>query len=846
MAGMDRREVLGGCAAACVLVPVLVLCVVPVVWSHDLMQDPRVVIGDAGTGVGTDVGVDTADWGPGAAAAWWAGSVGLAGVALGLAAVAGARVRWGSVVLVGAGMAGAMVWLGRGYGAWGTAGGWVAGAALGLAALHVGQLPWGRRWLVGGLVGITVSLAVEAGYDLWVEYPNNVAYWEAFGAQALQAEGVSVDSPEARLRERRTLSRDATGVFGLANVLGTVLAGCTVLAAGWTLQHRPRRAFKADRERESRLGWASWGAAAVGLCITAAGMMAVWGTHSTGSIGALAIGLGVMGVVGVVGAAAWAGRARMQADAMTSGGGTGRGRAWAVTAAVVCVVVGMVVGVVGVVVVRGVVVGPPLAAVGDAGERSLLFRWQYWSGGWRLWWSAAADAWQPWVWGVGPGGFGQGYLVHKSPLSPEEVTSAHNMIVDWVVMLGLSGLAWVGVVGWWLVGGTWGATRVQRFEAIERLDQAKDGEREKSQRWTWGLAAGVSAVVFGVAYAVRLPGLDAVTVWGWLAGGVGLGMVLGLAGQRGRRGAEGGGGVGRGGGGGGGDVWLRAGMVGGATAVVVQGMLDMAWFQGSSAPVVWVMVGLAGSLQTRSGRRHRDNAHEASSVHSTLGGEQAWRVRVLGGWGVALVLMGVSGWMAVAYAGPVSEHVSRVERSATAIRAGDARQALRELDALAQTTGGSTDPAVMRWRVTLRLELMGWLEDQAAMGGTRPADRDASRQAELWQTLWQDAYGAAKQATDALDTAASWRLLATVEAQGGRRGEAVLAWEQAVERSPYSWRTWLELGQARERAGDADGAAQAVERALWIDEQLYLDQGKRMLEQRPVVEAMLERFKRAN
>ena len=44
--------------------------------------------------------------------------------------------------------------------------------------------------------------------------------------------------------------------------------------------------------------------------------------------------------------------------------------------------------------------------------------------------------------GVGPDGFQQAYLFAKNPLSPEEVSSPHSILFDWLSTLGVAGLAW--------------------------------------------------------------------------------------------------------------------------------------------------------------------------------------------------------------------------------------------------------------------------------------------------------------------------------------------------------------------------------------------------------------------
>src|SRR5690606_11618084 len=86
-----------------------------------------------------------------------------------------------------------------------------------------------------------------------------------------------------------------------------------------------------------------------------------------------------------------------------------------------------------------------VAARGVAGEKigelSLLFRWFYLQG------SARIIAEHPWL-GVGPAGFRDAYLLAKPALSPEEVTSPHSVVFDWMSTLGvLAGGAWAVLLG---------------------------------------------------------------------------------------------------------------------------------------------------------------------------------------------------------------------------------------------------------------------------------------------------------------------------------------------------------------------------------------------------------------
>ena len=95
----------------------------------------------------------------------------------------------------------------------------------------------------------------------------------------------------------------------------------------------------------------------------------------------------------------------------------------------------MVVGVFAAILARGLLVPESWL-----GERSLLFRWHYLVGAARITGEQALT-------GVGPDGFQGAYMMARLPRSPEEVTSAHSMFVDWISMLGVSGLAWAALVG---------------------------------------------------------------------------------------------------------------------------------------------------------------------------------------------------------------------------------------------------------------------------------------------------------------------------------------------------------------------------------------------------------------
>ena len=76
-----------------------------------------------------------------------------------------------------------------------------------------------------------------------------------------------------------------------------------------------------------------------------------------------------------------------------------------------------------------------MAILGEAslgGEKSLLFRWHYALGAFRIF---ASD---PYL-GVGPDGFQSAFLSMKNAFNPEEPVSAHNVVLDWFSTLGPQG-----------------------------------------------------------------------------------------------------------------------------------------------------------------------------------------------------------------------------------------------------------------------------------------------------------------------------------------------------------------------------------------------------------------------
>ncbi len=645
-------------AAVALVLPVLVPCwvvVLPRLWFD---VDPRTP--------GADV---ISTLGPGGFA--WLAAFGVAAAlfALLIHVMAGGAVRWFSTVLVLVGVAWTAwhaparfenLWHGVG---------WVWGASAGLAALHLGAWPAARRWAAALLAGFSAALLADAVFYVFVEHPMMVREFEKHADALLQARGWEAGSSEATLYERRIRTTDAIGALGLSNVLGTIAAALAMLGLGaaawgglraWAARKRSASTAVADDAscKGRALGWA-W-ALAVLLC----GLVVVKLTNSAGALGAAVLVTGWLAFAVLLtracpGVMDFSPCGVEDANRSTRTEVSGkrarpvRWRGWCLGLSAAALPLLVIAGVA----LRGWIGVPAPEEVGQGvkGELSVLFRWQYWGAAWRMVTESAGHA----NVGVGPGAFGDLYLIHKDRFNPEEVTSAHNVFVDWVTMLGVGGWAWSVLVLVWLFGGARGLV-LGKTEPGDGLDANTASNR----------SAGY--VMFGLAIA--LFGFEVAVAWDELLG-VGLGVwVMRLGAAAGFVAVA----IG---------VWthvgdtaLRWGLVVAAAAALTHSQFDMGFFQPTSSPVLWVIVGLAGAVVTPGG--------------NASGRVSRWAERAAVGFVVVFMLL-VMG----RFVGPMSEYASRTAEAAADVRAGDLEAAQAKLIEAHGAVG--FDPVLVRWHAAL-------------------------------------------------------------------------------------------------------------------------------------------------
>ena len=354
---------------------------------------------------------------------------------------------------------------------------WLAAASACATLAHLGRDRSIRVVVVALLGAVLVPVAIRGALQSSIspfgvtlagpEYVDTVAEFEANRDVFFADRGWQPDSPAARLFEQRLRQPDPRGWFPTSNIFASLMAFGLIMATGLVIG--------AARDRLGARWLVLFGAAAI-VCAAA-----LWVSRSKGAILAAAIGMTLL-ILPLASRRAHAVFARR-------GGG---------------LLLGLVALTLAAVIVRGALL--PERWMGD---RSLLYRWHYLVGSGRI------IAGHP-VTGVGPGGFQAAYAVARLPRSPEEVTSAHNMFADWLSDLGLSGAAWVGLVG------------VLVWRAGRRLDPdieaGETGRRLMPTRWTLTAAAAVLVIHGQIEMTFYDPG--AVT---WVL------CMLGLAGGVSRR-----------------------------------------------------------------------------------------------------------------------------------------------------------------------------------------------------------------------------------------------------------------------------------------------------------------------
>jgi hypothetical protein len=600
-----------------------------------------------------------------------------------------------------------------------------------------------RRIALAVLLGASAAWIVRGGVQLVIEHPETVAQFRATKDAFFAAQGWDPASAQALTYERRMMQREATGWFGLANIMSGLCAAVAVGAACSVL--------------------ASWRRA-----------------RAVGLIALLALAVGAVGIVlingskGAIAAMAIGGAAALVARRST----------WHARAALCAAMAIPVVAVLA----RG--------ALGESlGERSLLFRSQYWDGAWRV-------ALEAWPWGTGPDAFQAAYTRLRPWTAVEEVTSAHAAPVDWFATLGLAGLlvtaAWVALVaragdaGRGDDASTSGAGDAGRGEAAcapgagagEGLVRGDADSHEGSRdEWMIALVGLVLATVIAVIAdpAGRFIPLLALPLAAWVARVVidALRTASGSA--------------------------VRAIVVGVTAVLACHAMVEMtAWQPGSAS---WVL-GVVGACAMAGGA--------SRSVPASDAPEQGLRAAVA----VVATLVLVASIAQASLARTVQLQERTIDAAAEVLVenlfTSPSRAKAGEMLATA-----FDEHASLRRHLLLAKSADQWL--QAGLAETDPA------RARVW---FDEALAHAARCRVAMPLRAALETGAITQAMAERGlvpwGAVVDAGEAVLVHDPRHVMTMVRIAEALARTGEAERAAEWARRALAADESFALDPLRRM------------------
>lgn len=316
---------------------------------------------------------------------------------------------------------------------------WLAAMCAFAALAHLVRERSMRVTALSVLAALMVMLAARGAVQVLVEHPATVALYEETRAAFLADRGWLPDSSAALTYERRLMQPEASGWFGLSNPFSTMMGVGALALAGLAILAR-----RAQQSGNTLL-----------LALGAAGCAALLFLNGgKGAIAATLLGAGV--------AVALLRTARPMHGA------------WLLALCALALLA---------VLARGMV-GTAIP------EKSLLFRSYYLDAGWTL----LRDR-DFMLIGTGPDQLQQFFAAAKPPQCPEDVKSLHSVFADWIVTLGVSGVAWIAA----LIAGFSGRIK-------ERDDAATDPRLPRMGMWI-ALAAG--SIATAVQASVESPTVDA-------------------------------------------------------------------------------------------------------------------------------------------------------------------------------------------------------------------------------------------------------------------------------------------------------------------------------------------------
>jgi O-antigen ligase len=261
------------------------------------------------------------------------------------------------------------------------------------------------RWVVAVCFGLLLVHLAQGVQYRFIDYPDNVHYWQGHKDEELQRRGWKPGSFEALQLEKKLVNGEIVGFSVSPNTYAAMLVVLSIVAAGSALQRI------ADRDE---IGWP----VAIFVTVPITGLMLYYTSSKTAYLTPI-IAAGIFLAVRAF-------RARLSERRRIAFWGS----------------------VAGIMLITLAIIGHGLWH-DSLVISSLTFRWQYWVGAMRVFASHAFV-------GVGWSNFGLYYLGARLPIASEEIKDPHNFVVRVLVELGIVGCALLIA---WMLRAAWELTK---------------------------------------------------------------------------------------------------------------------------------------------------------------------------------------------------------------------------------------------------------------------------------------------------------------------------------------------------------------------------------------------------
>jgi hypothetical protein len=669
--------------------------------------------------------------------------------------LAGRKIAWTSCILAMVGMAFCWYHMDDNVESMHRSMLWAGAMAIALAGRHLAEHDRLRRLAVASLLAMLIPMAFQTIIFVLVEHPATVKMFQENEDAFLAARGWAKGSAQHQLYVRRLMFNDATGSFGLSNVYGSILASLTLLGI----------VVSGHVARQWRATWAMVPVAAVVL-----GLAAIYLTHSKGAVAVL-----MAGAILCI-ACWWISRT------------TERSR---LTLPILALL--LILGASLAVVARYEFGGIPK---NDKGERSLLFRFQYWQGATRVAGHMSKDTL---FWGLGPGQFKQAYVIYKDPLNPEEVTSTHNVFMDQVLSLGLGGICWsLLLVGWVCKGGQLAGEELTAVPDPHAL-LAPNGVRDK----TIIVVCALALMLFGWRFAVQsISLLTPESLLGFTGGAIGFIVLTSVLIS---------------------DGWLtdsatRAGLFVAASVLLIHNQIEMTFFHEGACVVAMFVVAIAGA-----GHLHRGN-DKSESKEKPFIFRLAMPVAM-----IALMVLTITRG-----AKPMTVFQGQLANASTQLQLAHAKNmagqngsdaflnAIGYLEQANNTIPNS--PKAWHWRIQLLAELAQGQQHIGQISRARQMFSHAESISKKALEVCPNNLNIMRQMANLQLLAARWF------DEPGRKSHAISAWSQIILLNPYGLMDHLSLADLYWEVGRINEAQAMYEKTIKLSDQAYLDPGKQLSE----------------